>query len=320
MRQARWYYHPLFVFIFSVIALGSSLFLYIYWYMKVSSGMAALASKFNIAPDQLLEFQNWALIVVLSVLVGIILMGIFTIFVFNQKTFQLYRMQNNFINNFTHELKTPVTSLKLYLETFLDHELPREQQVKYIEYMLRDVSRLSANINSILDLARIESKSYGGEFVRADLVRFTERFCNVNQHLFSSCRIHIHQPENGSFIYPVNLSLYEMLLNNLLVNAIKYNESPNPTVDITFETRETHLRISFTDNGIGIEKPHIRKIFKKFFQVGRSDDMSARGSGLGLYMVQNIARIHNGRVTAHSEGRGAGSTFRLTLPLRRVAS
>ena len=77
---------------------------------------------------------------------------------------QLYRMQNNFINNFTHELKTPVTSLQLYLQTFSRYELSREDQLKYIGYMLTDVNRLTENINRMLNLAKLESKSYMGEY------------------------------------------------------------------------------------------------------------------------------------------------------------
>jgi two-component system, OmpR family, phosphate regulon sensor histidine kinase PhoR len=160
MKQVKWFFHPILVFIFSVCALGVSLFLYIYWYIEVSSGLRSAIERFHLEPNQVLAADTWVVIVVLSILISIILLGIFIIFVFSQKTTQLYRMQNNFINNFTHELKTPVTSLQLYLQTFSKHRLSRDDQLKYIQYMLIDVNLLSENINRMLNLARLESKSY----------------------------------------------------------------------------------------------------------------------------------------------------------------
>jgi signal transduction histidine kinase len=251
---------------------------------------------------------------VLSVLVGIILMGIFIIFVYQVKTYRLYRLQHNFINNFTHELKTPVTSLKLYLETFRKHDLGRDDQLKYLSYMIQDVSRLSDNINRILNLARLESKSYGGEFVHADLVQTVERFCQNNAYLFQDCAIKISNPSERVFVYPIDLTLFEMLLMNLLSNAVKYNTSPKPSINIVFSPSNSRLEIHFEDNGIGIEKQNIKKIFKKFYQVGSADDMSAKGSGLGLYLVESIARLHKFKVKATSDGPGQGSVFTLTLP------
>lgn len=318
MNQLKWIFHPILILVFSIVALGTSLSLYIYWYIEVSTGLKAVIEKFNLDSGQFLESHTWVVILVLSILVGIILMGIFIIFVYNQKTFQLYRLQRNFINNFTHELKTPVTSLKLYLETFIKYELSRDNQLKYINYMIQDVDRLSSNINRILNLARIESKSYGDDFVTCDLVYTVERFYKNNIQLFRDCEININNTSNRSFSYRIIPSLFEMLLMNLLTNAIKYNESHVPRVDITFEPGKEELLLRFEDNGIGIEKPEIKKIFRKFYQIGNSDNMSARGSGLGLYLVDSIARIHKGRVKAESKGDGKGSIFTLILPFENL--
>ena len=314
MKQTKWFFHPILILVFSILALGTSLFLYIYWYIEISTGLKAIVQRFNLDTEQVLASQTWVVILVLSILVGIILMGIFLIFVYNAKTYRLYRLQNNFINNFTHELKTPVTSMKLYLETFRKHDLNREDQLKYLAYMIQDVSRLSDNINRILNLARIESKSYVGEFIHSDLVQTVQQFCKNNAHLFQDCKINISNPSERAFVYPIDLSLFEMLLMNLLNNAVKYNTSPKPSVDIVFAPNNGRLDIHFEDNGIGFEKQKSKKIFKKFYQVGSADDMTAKGSGLGLYLVESIARIHKFKVKASSDGPGQGSVFTLTLP------
>ncbi|WP_319405886.1 HAMP domain-containing sensor histidine kinase [uncultured Desulfosarcina sp.] len=314
MKQVKWFFHPILVFIFSVTALVVSLFLYIYWYIEVSSGLRSAMERFNLEQEQVFAADTWVVILVLSMLIGIILLGIFIIFVFSQKTLQLYRMQNNFINNFTHELKTPVTSLQLYLQTFSRYELSRDDQLKYIQYMLTDVNRLTENINRMLNLAKLESKSYMGEFVVFDVVKTVNQFLEENAHLFKGCQINVHSPKTGTLYQRINRHLFEMLLMNILTNAIKYNASETPQVNIFIEPTRQRTHIRFTDNGIGLDRKEMKKIFRKFYQIGQSENMTAKGSGLGLHLVQNIARLHKGKVLAESPGRGQGSTFTLVLP------
>jgi len=318
VNRFRWFYHPVFIFIFSIVALAASLALYIYWYIEVSTGLAAVIQRYQLDPSQFLEVQTWVVILVLCILMAIILTGVFIIFIYNQKTQQLYRMQRNFINSFTHELKTPVTSLKLYLETFAKHDLPREDRLRYIGFMIHDVDRLLDNINRIMDLARIESGSYRKEFVETDLVDAVERFRLSNADLFRNAEIRVHNPPGVALRGSVIPPLFDMFLMNILTNAVKYNQSGAPAVDIRFMPRGRELQLRFEDNGIGIEKSEIRNIFKKFYQVGSTDDMTAKGSGLGLYLARQIAKIHRGRLTAESRGKGQGSVFTLTLPLRVI--
>lgn len=314
MKTTHWFFHPIFVFIFSVLALGSSLILYIYWYIEVSSGLQSVVERLNLDVDQVLELQTWVVILTLSILVGIILLGIFTIFLYNQKTLQLYRLQHNFINNFTHELKTPVTSLKLFLETILKHDPKKADRDKYIHYMLEDVERLSDNVSRILNLARIESNSYEGVFQQLDVVEVTEDFVAKCRPTFPACSIAVANPEGIRFSGMLDRSLYEMMLMNLLSNAVKYNRSAVPAVGISFTVVNRRLNVHVADNGIGIEEKEKKKIFRKFYQVGRSDNMTAKGTGIGLHLVQSIAKLHSGKVSVESMGKDKGSVFTLTLP------
>lgn len=307
-----------FIFIFSIVALVSSFVLYIYWYIEISSGLEDAVLKFGIDPRQVFESQTALVIVVLSLLVGLILTGLSMTFVYNQKMQQLYRLQNNFINNFTHELKTPVTSLKLYLETFQRHELSKEDQQTYIGYMLQDIHRLSENITNILDLGRIESKPFNGEFSAQNVVVLITDFYEENAHLFQSGVVNVVPPREGRYDVALNASLFEMLLINLATNAFKYNESAQPSLCVQFERQGHNILITFTDNGIGIARSQSQKIFKKFYQVGDAHLMSAKGSGLGLYLVKNIVTAHQGKIKVHSKGLGLGSTFVVTLPAIKV--
>ena len=309
MKRSLWLFHPISIFIFSIIALGLSLFLYIYWYVEVSAGLKTVIEKTNLDLEQFVTWQTWVVIMVLSILVGIILIGIFIIFAYQRKTLALYRAQHKFINSFTHELKTPTTSLNLYLETFIKHDLPREMQLKYLGYMVADVERLTDNINSILNLARVEAK-----FVVVDLVEEIERFCKENKQLFRGSQVVVKKEENEHYLCAINIDLFEMLLMNLLSNGIKHNENTHPEITISFSQTDKHVSVSFVDNGIGFEKSQLKKIFKKFYQIERPDWSYAGGTGLGLYMVAQVVKFHKGKVAAESSGIGKGARFIVTLP------
>lgn len=318
MKQAKWFIHPIFIFALSTITLAISLFLYIYWYVRVSENLNTVIRRYQLDANQFFEARTWVVILILSILVGVILSGILIIFIYNLKTLQLYRLQRTFINNFTHELKTPVTSLKLYLETFAKHELPREEQLRYIGFMLQDAERLSANINSILNLARIESGHQHGKPEPVDLPETIRQFIVSNRHIFSNCQIQVEHPPGVAVVYPVIASLFDMLLMNILTNACKYNTSDRPRIDITFERNRKSLLIRFADNGIGIPPSECKRIFRKFYQARREGSVPVGGSGIGLYLVQQIARLHRGKMVAQSEGPQKGSVFTLILPEKKT--
>jgi len=300
----------------------SSAWIYLYlilffsWYVEASAGLKRIVRHYNLDPQQFLEAQTWVVILVVSILMAVILAGTIIIFIYGQHILQLYRLQQDFVNNFTHELKTPVTSLKLYLETFLKHELPRSEQQKYIRYMLQDTDRLTNNISRILNLARIETKTYSTEVVLSDLVETVKTFRDKTIHSFPNAEIRIHNPYDLSFPCLIDPLLFDMLLTNLTVNAIQYNLSDRPALDIRFAPLKNKLSVRFEDNGIGIKRADRRKIFQKFYRVDQSGEKTTKGSGLGLYLVQNIARMHKGKVTVAPRIDGTGSVFTLILPLK----
>ena len=315
MNSPRWFFHPMVILIISVVALGTSLILYIYWYLEASIGLQRLMEKMSLDADQVIAPQTWVVVLVLSLLVGVILIGFLGIYLYERRTTRLFRLQHNFINNFTHELRTPVTSLKLFLETLSKHELPPKEQHKYLRLMLTDVNRLSDQIERILNLAKIETKHYHHQRIDTDIwVKITE-FYEKNSHLFGNSQITVHPPKTPVGIYPVNPDLFDMLLMNLTTNAVKYNDAPTPTLDIHFNQTHRKQQILFEDNGIGIEKKELRNIFRRFYQIGRAENRTAKGSGLGLHLVQTITRIHGWKVTVASDGPNHGACFTLLLPL-----
>ncbi|RLC02929.1 MAG: sensor histidine kinase [Deltaproteobacteria bacterium] len=320
LNPSRWYLHPVFIFACSIFALATFLVMTVSWYMEITSALEVIILKFHIDPKLIFPSKTGMTILVLSALIAVVLIGILLAFIYYQKTVNLFRLQHNFIYNFTHELKTPVTSLKIYLETFIRHPLEPGEIKKYSENMLEDINRLTENINSILNLARIESQNFGSEVTRESLIKLVDDFCKKNASLFRDLTIEIENQSTSPMVYPVNLFLFEMLLMNIISNAIKYNESKMPKLTIRFKSFIQKVTIEFIDNGIGVDKKEARKIFRKFYQSGRYQKNDVSGSGLGLYLVSSIAAIHGWRASAASRGKGKGATFTINIPRASIAN
>ncbi len=320
LNPSKWYLHPVFIFACSIFALATFLVMTISWYMEITSALEVIILKFHIDPKLIFPSKTGMTILVLTALIAVVLIGILLAFIYYQKTVNLFRLQHNFIYNFTHELKTPVTSLRIYLETFIKHELKPHEIKKYSENMLEDINRLTENINSILDLARIESQNFGSEITRDSLVNLVDDFCNKNSSLFRGLNIEIDNQSNNEMVYPVNLFLFEMLLMNIISNAIKYNESSNPKLVIRFKNFIQKVTIEFIDNGIGVDRKEVKKIFRKFYQSDRYKANDTSGSGLGLYLVSSISVIHGWKAFAASNGKGKGATFTVSIPKASIAN
>lgn len=311
--RSKWLFHPITVFIFSLIALGLSLFLYIHWYLKVNNTLLEFVNRYNIDQNQIFKLDTWIIILSLSILVGIILVGILIIFIYYQKVIVLYRQQQNFINGFTHELKTPIASIKLYLDTFLKHSFPREKQLEYFKYMLIDADRLSNNVNRILNLSKIEDGDYKNDFEALEITSITREIVSKNKHLYESGEVNLNFNSEGFYI-SLNYTLYEILLTNLITNSFTHNNSDKPIVNITIFKTKNDVILKIVDNGIGIEKSEQKKVFRKFYQVGNV----SKGNGLGLYLVSQMAKIHKAKVKVCSDGIDKGCTFEVVFPDKKV--
>lgn len=320
LNPSRWYLHPVFIFTVSIFALATFLVITVNWYMEITSALEVIILRFHIDPKLIFPSKTDMTILALSTLIAVVLIGILLAFIYYQKTVNLFRLQHNFIYNFTHELKTPVTSLQIYLETFVRHPMDQSDIKKYSENMLEDINRLTENINRILNLARIESQNFGSKVEMQDMVQTVDAFCKKNASLFRNLDITIENRSKANMVYPVNPFLFEMLLMNIISNAIKYNESEFPRLIIRFRNHIQKVTIDFEDNGIGVDKTERKKIFKKFYQAGGEKQNDLSGSGLGLYLVSSIAQIHGWRATVSSQGKGLGSTFTITVPKASIAN
>ncbi|PIP94225.1 MAG: two-component sensor histidine kinase [Bdellovibrio sp. CG12_big_fil_rev_8_21_14_0_65_39_13] len=308
MLRTKWFTNPVTVFIFSLVALGTSLYLYIQSYLEVNNMLSDFVRKKNLDSSQFLEPQTWIMILVLSILVTVILICLVIIFVYYQKVIQLYRMQQNFINGFTHELKTPLASLRLFLDTFLKHELPRDEQMKYLTFMKRDTDRLVDNVNLILNLAKIEEKKYQTNFKQVDLAILSRQWLQKVSFVNEEGKVNIHS--DGIVEAVVDPDLFEMVLMNLVGNALHHNHEVDKKVDIHLISDKEWIALDVIDNGPGIPAKEKNKVFKKFYQIGKS----SKGSGIGLYTVFQIIKLHKGKITVEDGPNHRGTKMAVLIP------
>jgi hypothetical protein len=249
---------------------------------------------------------------VLWLLQGIVLMvpiigGASLLFVFWTKSKALDTLRINFISSVSHELLTPLASLKLYIETMQMREIEEERRKKFLGLMIDDSERLAKMISKLLVASRIERKKAIYRFEETDLATFIGSFIKENDHLLKNAEISFTH-EKG---FPCNIDQesFDILLKNLFENAIRYSPTP-ASIAVSLKRVDHKVLLTVRDKGEGLEKKELCKIFEMFYRVPRK----LRGTGLGLYIVKNIVSAHHGKIWAESEGPGKGSCFHVLLP------
>jgi two-component system, OmpR family, phosphate regulon sensor histidine kinase PhoR len=231
---------------------------------------------------------------------------------------RLTGMYDSFIANITHELKSPLASIQLYLETLKKRRVPEERQSEFIDMMLKDATRLKNLINSILKVAVLEQKKDIFEcrvFAAEELVR--QLFQEVLQQ-FKLPPETVSFRGSAPFDCVIDENAFRVVFANLVDNALKYSVEPlQLTVVLSGGAKTIHIDV--IDNGIGISSKEQKRIFQKFYRVEHSQVPNVKGTGLGLYWVREIIKLHGGSISVFSEGHGAGSTFKIELPIYQVS-
>jgi signal transduction histidine kinase len=232
----------------------------------------------------------------------------------------LMRQQANFLSAVTHELKSPLASIRLFIETLELRDPPPEKRARFLANMRGDVDRLEGLVNNILAVARLDSGRFVVHVDRGDLVRDVADVVVALGKDPSQRRLTVELALPDQPLYArYDLGVLKTVLRNLLDNAAKYGGADKP-VRVAVAQQGTAATIEVRDQGIGLAAEEREKIFGKFYRVGDEMVRQAEGSGLGLYLVRELVRHVGGTVTAESPGAGKGTTFRVTLPMANEAS
>jgi two-component system, OmpR family, sensor histidine kinase SenX3 len=249
----------------------------------------------------------------IAIIAGMILNTIFLV-----REIRRNEQHDSFINAVTHELKTPITSIRLYLETMQRRDVGEAQRQQFFTLMLSDTDRLLGTVDQVLTAGEIGYKRGKRHHVDLDfeaLVRECIELARTRHHLEPGA-IEFESSVAGGAIGlnadPVGL---RTAVSNLLDNAIKYS-GDKVEISVRLETAEEDrlILLRVTDRGVGIPADELKRIFKRFYRVPGRNSFKVKGTGLGLFIVRAIAKAHGGKAYAASEGIGRGATITLALP------
>ena len=224
---------------------------------------------------------------------------------------------DSFINAVTHELKTPITSIRLYLETLQRRNVSEEQRNEFYRTMLADSDRLLATVEQVLKAGELGQRTHRS--IRTPLdIRALINDCvqtAIARHHLSEDAITVEAEESDvPLMVRGNAEELQAAVLNMLGNAVKYSpHGVHVLVRLSIE-RDAWVKLSVIDTGIGIPPAHLKRIFKRFYRVPSRSVLRTKGTGLGLFLVRTIARQHGGDAFAQSEGEGHGATVSLQLP------
>ena len=259
----------------------------------------------------------WAILAVGTTFLGLVLVGVVLYLLISIKEIRLNQRQSNFIDSVTHELKSPLASLKLCVQTLARRNVTEAQQADFHRFMLEDLERLDSLINHMLDTARLNLAPLADETVDVELsnvLRSCAKTACTHYRLVDEA-IKLELTPAVVRAQPIDV---EIVFRNLIDNALKYSgESPEVTVQSWVAGGGTVVT-RIIDNGPGIPINLRQKIFGRFFRIGSELERSKTGTGLGLFIVRTLVKRMRGKVTVRGRGGQSGSVFEVELPGHEV--
>jgi two-component system, OmpR family, sensor histidine kinase SenX3 len=251
-----------------------------------------------------------------AIVAGIILNTIFLV-----REIRRNEQHDSFINAVTHELKTPIASIRLYLETLQSREVEDQRRREFYRLMLGDTDRLLGTVEQVLKAGQAGLKGAKHQRAKIEFGRLVEECMDLvrtRHHLESDALRYEAAASNGAGAQVFgDADELRTAVSNLLENAVKYSGA-KVDVAVRVETGEKNVILQVRDHGVGIPQEELKRIFKRFYRVSHRSLAQVKGTGLGLFIVKSIAHKHGGKVFAESAGEGYGTTVTMELP-RSVA-
>ena len=265
-----------------------------------------------------LTFGAWTVLTTGTVFLVLVLVGVVLYLVISIKEIRLNQRQANFIDSVSHELKSPIASLKLYLQTLSRRTVTEAQQADFHRFMLEDVERLDELINHMLDAARLDQLPVDTDVRNVDLRALLESCAETAclRYRLPTSTIELDLVPATVRARPIDV---EMVFRNLVDNAIKYG-GREPKVEIHSHTAGGNLIVTqIVDNGPGIPAQQRRRIFGRFVRLGSELERSQKGTGLGLFIVGTLVKRLKGTISVRERPGATGTIFQVQLPISHVS-
>jgi two-component system, OmpR family, sensor histidine kinase SenX3 len=264
----------------------------------------------------LLSWHNRALLVVGILLLLIVISGVVLNTISLVREIHRNEQKDAFINAMTHELKTPVASIRLYLQTLQTRAVDKEKREEFYRIMLEDSDRLLATIEQVLRTGRMGAAGRKLNLARIDLGSLVVECIDRTRALHDLTAEALTFQAGPPVSIMADPEEVRAAVFNLIENAVKYS-GKDVNVRVETELSDGHVRLRVKDAGVGIPRTELKRVFKRFHRVPGPLASRIKGTGLGLYIVRSVAKRHGGRAWAESEGAGQGSTFFLQLPVAK---
>ncbi len=284
------------------------------FFLALGICLVALAVALNIGWI-ILNLQQIALLVFGIIFFAIIITGLVLNTIFLVREIRRNEQHDAFLNAVTHELKTPIASIRLYLQTLQKRDVKEEKRQEFYNIMLADTNRLLNTVEQVLQASRTRDKNHLlniaeinlAELLRESIERIRTRY-DLNDGAISFSQI------DSEIKIPGDADELQTVFTNLLDNAVKYSGKELKVSIAVKSLNEKTVIVRIKDFGIGISPADLKRIFKRFYRVPNPQTQKRKGTGLGLFIVRSIIKKHGGKISAESKGDGTGTTFIIQLP------
>ena len=285
----------------------------VYVFVPLCVLLVGLAAALNVGWI-ILNWREGVLVFFGIVFFAIIIAGVIINTIFLVREIRRNEQQDAFLNTVTHELKTPIASIRLYLETLQRREVEPAKAKEFYGLMLADTDRLMGTVEQVLKAGALGHKALVQNALEVDINELLTSSADLvrRRHNLHGEALTISQiPDQATIIG--NADELRSVFINVLDNAVKYSDPESVQVRVIVRELGPEFEVVVSDNGRGIPQSELRQVFKRFYRV-LEPGQKVKGTGLGLFIVQGIVRKHGGTVAAESTGTGGGATIRIRLP------
>jgi signal transduction histidine kinase len=286
------------------------------FFITLGACLIALAIALNVGWI-ILNWTEVAMLVLGIVFFNLLIFGLVVNTTFLIREIRRNEQHDAFINAVTHELKTPVASIRLYLETLKTREVDEQQRQEIYDIMLADSDRLLKTVEQVLRAGRTRHRGRriaNSVINLSEIVRECLELARVRYGLNETHLMYTESPEASKARVSGDIDELRAAFANLLDNAVKYSDEEVRVVVSVSAADDKRVTVQVADQGIGIPQAQLKRIFKRFYRVPGRFMARVKGTGLGLFIVKSVIKKHGGRVYAESAGVGQGSTFTVQLP------
>src|SRR5512145_2760028 len=289
----------------------------VYFFIALGACLVALAVALNVG-WMVFHWRQVAMLIFGVIFFVLIIAGLVLNTIFLVREIRRNEQHNSFINAVTHELKTPIASIRLYLETLQTRRVDEAKRNEFYQVMLDDCDRLLHTVEQVLRASRTGHRRRHINMTVIDLGELTREcleLARTRTHLDEKALRFVESLDRGERALTIgDTDELRAAISNLIDNAIKYSDGK---IDVSVEVMavdDKRVAVRVTDRGMGVPRGELKRIFNRFYRAPRRVAPRVKGAGLGLFIVRSIVSKHGGKTFAESEGEGMGSVFTIELP------